>query len=65
MAFRNAKLNLPENPGELYEVQQTEAADLYTEKLVHTNQFKYAIFPNLFIVINIISLNSTILYSIA
>uniref|UniRef100_A0A0C9RQ53 TSA: Wollemia nobilis Ref_Wollemi_Transcript_3673_2154 transcribed RNA sequence n=1 Tax=Wollemia nobilis TaxID=56998 RepID=A0A0C9RQ53_9CONI len=39
-AFHNRRLSTPENPQNLYEMDDKEA-DISTAKLVHTNQFKF------------------------
>ncbi|GLJ31726.1 hypothetical protein SUGI_0637860 [Cryptomeria japonica] len=39
-AFHNRKFRLPENSGNLYQPRDKKAA-LHSEKLVHTNQFKF------------------------
>ncbi|KAH9322841.1 hypothetical protein KI387_017480 [Taxus chinensis] len=39
-AFHNRKLSTPENVDDLYELHDKEAV-LHTEKLLHTNQFKF------------------------
>ncbi|GLJ31706.1 hypothetical protein SUGI_0637380 [Cryptomeria japonica] len=40
VAIKNRKLKTPENPNDIFKLDE-EDADLHTERLLHTNQFKF------------------------